>query len=291
MQKSKIHEAIILTGPSGAGKTTAINVLEDIGFEPIDNIPIDLIGRVLSGADLVKPLALGIDVRTRGFSAKSLLEAIDSLRTMSKQRLKLLYLDCTAFELEKRFNGTRRKHPLSSGDTLTSAIFRESKAIEPLKTKADILLDTSDLNPNQLKTQLIKCLNLELQNHMSVHIQSLAYTKPMPPSIDMLIDCRFLSNPHWIPELKELTGQNSEVGRQIEKDKNWREFYRKTVDLLEFLLPRYKEAGKTYFSIGFGCSGGRHRSVYVANKVTQKLRMLGWTVTLDHKELETNDNR
>ena len=131
MQKSKIHEAIILTGPSGAGKTTAINVLEDIGFEPIDNIPIDLIGRVLSGADLVKPLALGIDVRTRGFSAKSLLEAIDSLRTMSKQRLKLLYLDCTTFELEKRFNGTRRKHPLSSGDTLTSAIFRENKAIEP----------------------------------------------------------------------------------------------------------------------------------------------------------------
>tara|TARA_Y100001968_G_C19357496_1_gene718002 strand:- start:562 stop:1170 length:609 start_codon:yes stop_codon:yes gene_type:complete len=202
-----------------------------------------------------------------------------------------LYLDCQAFELEKRFNGTRRRHPLSFGDTLTSAIYRENKAIEPLKANADILLDTSELNPNQLKNKLIKVLNLEQQNYMNLVIQSFSFKRPISTSIDMLLDCRFLSNPYWVPELRNLTGENIAVARQIEKDKNWEIFFNKTMDLLDFLLPRYKEAGKTYFSVGFGCSGGQHRSVYAADKVARRLRKSGWIITLDHRELKTNNNQ
>ncbi len=290
MRKNKKNKAIIITGPSGAGKTSAINVLEDVGFEPIDNIPIELMGNLLLGTKPVKPIAVGVDVRTRGFSAENLLKEIDILKENPGVQVKLLYLDCQSFELEKRYNGTRRRHPLSTGNTLNSAIYREKKEIEPLREKADILLDTSQLNPNQLKLQLIKSLSLEPKNYMSITIQSFSYRKPMPPSVDMLFDCRFLRNPYWIPELRKLTGKDLAVARQIEKDENWEIFFRKTVGLLEFLLPRYKQEGKTYFFIGFGCSGGQHRSVFTSDRIARELEKLGWAVTVDHRELEGKDN-
>ena len=285
LKKKKINEVIIITGPSGAGKTTAINILEDIGFEPIDNIPIELIGRLLSGPDLVKPLALGIDVRTRGFSAESLLQAIKSWRTIGNVTISLLFLDCQKHELEQRFNGTRRRHPLSSNNSLESAIIEEIGSIKALKSKADFLLDTSKLNPNGLKAQIVKLLGYAVDDRMGLTFQSFSFKRSAPPGVDMILDCRFLGNPFWVPQLRDLTGKDKAVITYLMLDKNWLEFFSKTIDLLNFLLPTYREAGKAYFQIGFGCSGGQHRSVFSAEKIASELRKFGWILTVDHREL------
>jgi UPF0042 nucleotide-binding protein len=288
-KKKKINEVIIITGPSGAGKTTAINVLEDIGFEPIDNIPIELISRLLSGPNLVKPLAIGIDIRTRDFSSENLLQAIDSWKSLGKVSVSLLYLDCEKHELEQRFNGTRRRHPLSSNNTLESAIMAENELIKTLKSKADILLDTSKLNPNGLKAQLIKFLGYFEDNNMGLTFQSFSFKRSVPPGVDMALDCRFLGNPFWIPELRDLTGKDKAVSDYLMQDKNWPIFFVKTIDLLKFLLPTYQGAGKAYFQIGFGCSGGRHRSVFSAETIAAELRKSGWILSIDHRELIRSD--
>ncbi len=290
MQKrNKINEVIIITGPSGAGKTTAINILEDIGFEPIDNIPIELIGRLLSGPDLIKPLALGIDIRTRGFSSQNLLKAIWSWKVSTKLTISLLYLDCQRNELEQRFNGTRRRHPLAVNRTLESAINQEMQLIKPLKDKADILLDTSKLNPNDLKRYLIKYLGYSTEDKMGLTFQSFSFKRSVPLGVDMIFDCRFLGNPYWVPELRELTGKNKAVFEYLTQDKNWSVFFTKTVDLLIFLLPQYQNAGKAYFQVGFGCSGGQHRSVFSAEAIAVELRKFGWELTVDHRELVDSD--
>ena len=285
LEKKKINEVIIITGPSGAGKTTAINILEDIGFEPIDNIPIELIGRLLSGPDLVKPLALGIDVRTRGFSAESLLKAISSWRAIRKVTVSLLFLDCHKHELEQRFNGTRRRHPLSTNNSLENAIMEENRLIKALRSKADFLLDTSKLNPNGLKSQIIKFLGYVVDDKMGLTFQSFSFKRSIPPGVDMILDCRLLGNPFLVPELKDLTGKDKAVIDYLMLDKNWPKFFSKTIDLLNFLLPTYHGAGKAYFQIGFGCSGGQHRSVFSAEIIATELRKFGWILTVDHREL------
>ena len=290
MRKVKnINEVIIITGPSGAGKTTAINILEDIGFEPIDNIPIELIGRLLSGPDLVKPLALGIDIRTRGFSAENLLRAIENWKTTSSFSVSLLYLDCNKNELENRFNGTRRRHPLASKNTLENAIVREGELIKTLKDVADILLDTSKLNPNGLKAQLIKFLGYVSEDKMGLTFQSFSFKRSVPPGVDMILDCRFLNNPYWVPELKELTGKHEAVINYLIRDKNWPTFLTKTLELLLFLLPQYQSAGKVYFQLGFGCSGGKHRSVFAAETIGAELRKSGWKLRVDHREFMNSE--
>ena len=284
-KNKKVNEVIIITGPSGAGKTTAINILEDIGFEPIDNIPIELIGRLLSGPHLVRPLALGIDIRTRGFSSYNLLNAIDIWKTLGNTTISLLYLDCNKHELEQRFNGTRRPHPLASKNTLEGAISQEYELIKTLRDKADILLDTSKLNPNGLKAQLIKFLGYVKDYKMGVTFQSFSFKRSVPPGIDMVLDCRFLHNPYWVRELRDLTGKNKEVADYLVSDKNWEAFFTKTLDLLNFLLPQYQDSGKAYFQLGFGCSGGQHRSVFVAEIIATEIRKSGWELTIDHREL------
>jgi UPF0042 nucleotide-binding protein len=289
MRKKKKNKVIIITGPSGAGKTTAINVLADIGFETIDNIPIELVDRVLSGPDLIKPLALGIDIRTRGFSAENLISAVNLWKENNKLSVTLLYLECQGNELEQRFNGTRRRHPLSSGNTLRTAILKEKDIIKTLRPAADIFLDTSILNPNGLKMQLIKFFNSLSDNEMVITIHSFSFKRSIPVGIDMLLDCRFLNNPYWVAELKDRSGIDNSVGNHIRQDKSWEEFFLKTMELLNFLLPKYRQEGKSYFSVGFGCSGGRHRSVFVTEMIARALRKLGWIITIDHRELEEDE--
>ena len=283
--KKKKNEVIIITGPSGAGKTTAINILEDIGFEPIDNIPIELIGRLLSGPKLVKPLALGIDIRTRGFSSENLLNAINSWKGTSSNSISLLFLDCQKPELERRYNETRRRHPLSQGHTLESAIIQEKDSIKGLKLKADILLDTSNLNPNGLKRQLIKFLGYVLDDKMGLAFQSFSFKRAVPPGVDMILDCRFLANPYGVAEWRDLNGKDQAVVDYLKNEKNWSIFFDKTVDLLHFLLSSYQQGGKAYFQLGFGCSGGQHRSVFSAEAIANELRKSGWKLTVDHREL------
>ena len=285
MKEKKANNVLIVTGPSGAGKTTAINVLADMGFETIDNIPIELIDRVMAGPDLVRPLALGIDVRTRGFSAPNLIKAIGSWIKNSSVSVSLLYLDCRRDVLERRFNETRRRHPLSDGQNLRIAIIKEGEVIDLLSQRADFLVDTSKLNPNGLKRQLIKLFDNQSEKNINITLQSFSYKRSVPPGIDMLLDCRFLKNPYWDKNMREKNGKNKCVGAFIQKDDNWTPFFEKTLDLLAFLLPKYRQEGKTYFSIGFGCSGGQHRSVFACEEVSRALANQGWIVNTDHREL------
>ncbi|MEE2774505.1 MAG: RNase adapter RapZ [Pseudomonadota bacterium] len=287
MTRNASSNVIIITGPSGAGKTTAINALEDIGFETIDNIPIELIDRVMAGPDLVRPLALGIDVRTRGFSAPNLLKAIDSWKKSNiSADINLMYLDCQNEVLEQRFNETRRRHPLSDNDNLKKAIIKEELIIGDLTKKANFLVDTSKLSPNELKLQLIKFFDAKTQKGISITIQSFSYKRSMPVGMDMMFDCRFLRNPHWDKKIRTNTGLDDVVSDFIEMDRNWIPFYNKTIDLLMFLLPKYRQEGKSYFSIGFGCSGGQHRSVFVSQSIARGLNEKGWVVHVDHRELK-----
>mgnify|MGYP001354855445 CR=1 FL=1 len=289
IKKKEQSEVVIVTGPSGAGKTTAISVLQDIGFETIDNIPIDLIDRVLSGPGLVKPLALGIDVRTRGFSAENLNSAIAMWSQNKSLLISLLFLDCNKGLLEQRFNQTRRRHPLSEGDTLQNAIFKEDGIIKSLKQTSDILIDTSNLNPHALKEQLCKFFDKTSRGDMVLSVHSFSYRRSVPPGIDMVFDCRFLRNPYWVQELQNLTGKEAKVGDYIKDDENWFEYLNKIVQLLKFLIPKYREEGKSYFAIGFGCTGGKHRSVFTSEVVAKSLRRVGWQVIVRHRELENKN--
>jgi len=284
--KEKKSEVLIITGPSGAGKTTAINVLEDLGFETIDNIPIELIYRVLSGPDLVRSLAIGIDVRTRGFSAQNLNNAILDWGKNDGLDVSLLYLDCMKDVLEQRFNKTRRRHPLSIRDTLHNAILKEDKIINSLRRTAEILIDTTQLSPHELREELFSFFDRDGDRNMVLSIHSFSYQRAVPAGIDMVFDCRFLRNPHWVSSLRSLNGMDTRVAEHIKADENWDEFLRKIVDLLEFLIPRHQKEGKYYFSIGFGCSGGQHRSVFASEAVAETLRSKGWPITIRHREIK-----
>ena len=154
-----------------------------------------------------------------------------------------------------------------------------------MRDKADILLDTSKLNPNGLKAQLTKFLGYVKEDKMGVTFQSFSFKRSVPPGIDMILDCRFLHNPYWVRELRDLTGKNREVADYLMGDKNWKAFFEKTLDLVIFLLPQYQHSGKAYFQLGFGCSGGQHRSVFVAETIAREIRKSGWELTIDHREL------
>ena len=177
---------------------------------------------------------------------------------------------------------------MAFNDTLESAIAKENELIKILKDKADILLDTSKLNPNGLKAQLIKFLGYVQEDKMGLTFQSFSFKRSVPPGVDMILDCRFLNNPYWVPELRKLTGKNKAVSDYLSNDKNWRDFFTKTLDLLLFLLPKYQDAGKVYFQVGFGCSGGQHRSVFAAESIASQLRLFDWNLTVEHRDIITN---
>lgn len=281
------QRVVIVTGPSGAGRITAIRSLEDLGFEAIDNLPLGLIQPLLSShVDGRTPLAIGVDVRTRGFNAMAMLDVLNWMRADPKVQPTLLYLDCLEDVLVRRFSETRRKHPLAHEESPTEGIQLEVQALEALRQRADLLIDTSDLSPHDLKAELGKLFGGGAGPTMSVSLESFSYKRGTPSGIDMALDCRFLRNPHWDENLRPFTGLDGPVAEYIQHDTRHDPFMEKTVDLLRFLLPAYVDEGKAYFTLGFGCTGGKHRSVYMANTVSKKLAHMGWPVTVRHRELE-----
>ena len=288
-QEERAQRLVLITGPSGAGRSTAINVLEDLGYEAIDNLPLSLIPRLLDGPARPMPLALGLDVRNRDFSVANLIELIDRLTRLPEYAPELLFLDCTTEQLLRRFNETRRRHPLRTEGSPLDAILAERDMLAPIRARADVLVDTSELSPHDLKAELARWFETEPGRRLTVSVQSFSYKRGVPRGVDMMFDCRFLANPHWRRELRPLDGRDSAVQQYVMADSRFDEFFRRVRDLVLFALPAHLEEGKAHLAIGFGCTGGRHRSVTTAEKMADALAKAGWQVSIRHRELERRE--
>ncbi|MEF3048288.1 RNase adapter RapZ [Pseudotabrizicola sp. L79] len=284
--RSDAIRLVLVTGPSGAGRSTAIKAFEDIGYEVIDNLPFSLVTRLIDGPPSVRPIALGIDVRNRDFNASALIELIDALTRNPRASADVLYLDCQPSVLIRRFNETRRRHPLAPDQSPEEGVEREIDLLGPIRARADHLIDTSDLTVHGLKEQITRWYALGDSPGLALSIESFSYKRGLPRGLDMVFDCRFLRNPHWEPTLRPRDGRDSAVAAYICEDQRFAEFYQRVNDLLLFLLPAHKEEGKSHLSIGFGCTGGQHRSVLMAEMVANALAEKGWAVSKRHRELE-----
>lgn len=280
------HRLVLVTGPSGAGRSTAIRALEDIGYEAIDNLPLSLLPRLLDGPVPDKPLAVGIDARNREFSTFGVIEVIDSLSQRDPSALQVLYLDCAANTLLRRFSETRRRHPLAGAASPEEGIALEFDLLGPIKARADVLIDTSEMSPNDLRVELERWFAPEGKAPLAVTVHSFSYKRGLPRGLDMALDCRFLRNPHWEEHLRPLNGRDAQVRDFIADDPRFHPFCTQVIDMARLLLPAYQEAGKPYLAIGFGCTGGQHRSVLMAETLAKALAEDKWRVSIRHRELE-----
>lgn len=280
------HRLVLVTGPSGAGRGTAIHAFEDMGYEVIDNLPLSLVPQLTSGPGLGRPIALGLDVRNRDFSVTSLIELIDRLTRDPRVGLEVLFLDCEASALIRRYSETRRRHPMAPDQTPTQGIERERDLLVPIKVRADHLIDTTEMTPHDLKAEIGRLFGRGQAERLAVSVQSFSYKRGVPRGVDMIFDCRFLANPHWEPLLRPLDGREAAVQAHIRNDPRFAEFFHRLQGLILMLLPAYRDEGKAHLSIGFGCTGGQHRSVAVAEMLGKVLAEAGWPVSKRHRELE-----
>ncbi|MBY5973985.1 RNase adapter RapZ [Ferrimonas balearica] len=277
---------VLVTGPAGAGRSTAIRALEDLGFEAIDNLPLSLLPRLLDGPPLSRPLALGVDTRNRDFSTEALIEALDRLRQLRGLPLELLYVDCRADVLSRRFSETRRRHPMAPEGTPEEGIARELDLLGPIRALADILIDTSEMTVHDLRGEVDGHFAPQGGQGLAVSLHSFSYKRGLPRGLDMVFDVRFLANPHWEPALRALDGTSEPVQTYVASDPRFAPFLEKVTDLTLMLLPAYIEEGKAHLAIGFGCTGGQHRSVTLAERLGRALAEAGWQVSIRHREQE-----
>ncbi len=280
------HRLVLVTGPSGAGRSTAIHALEDIGYEVIDNLPLSLVPHLIDGPTLDHPIALGIDVRNRDFNATALIELVDTLTRDPRVGLELLYLDCAPDTLINRYSQTKRRHPQALDETPADGITREIDLLQPIRVRADHLIDTTEMSPHDLKAEIHGWFRKGATALMAVSVQSFSYKRGLPRGLDMVFDCRFLRNPYWDPALRQKDGRDLEVASHVGNDPRFLEFIDRVTGLLLMLLPAHLAEGKAHLSIGFGCTGGQHRSVAVAEKLSKVLAEAGWAVSKRHRELE-----
>ena len=280
---------ILVSGPAGAGRSTAIRSLEDLGFEAIDNLPLDLVKSVLEPKRVSAKIAIGLDTRSRDFSVESLLGLLKFLSELHNVDFQLLYVSCTMEVLLRRYSETRRRHPLSNGNSPHEGIEKELILLEPIRNKADILIETAELTPHELKSIIRKLFLKAEGNLLSVSLKSFSYKRGLPRGADMVLDCRFLKNPHWEEKLRKKTGLEADVSKFVESDPKFTEYIQHVKKLLLFLLPLFKEEGKSSVEIGFGCTGGIHRSVAVTETVAKELADSGWNVSIKHREIERLD--
>lgn len=287
---------LLVTGLAGAGKSTALDVLEDLGWETIDNFPIRMLDRLIGEQEEVSdkenqttkaPLAIGFDSRTRGFVPIEIISLIKSMASRPDLAVTFMFFDCKTTELERRYNETRRRHPLAQERTVQDAIAAERELLEPLRRWAEVVIDTSDHSANDLQSRVRELFDKEHQAEPSLTVSSFGFARGMPPLADLVFDMRFLDNPHWVEELRKKTGLDREVGAHIEKDPSFAPAFEQIRDLLLTLLPRYSAQGKAYIHIAFGCTGGRHRSVFAAEGMAKALREAGFSPTVRHRNLKS----
>jgi UPF0042 nucleotide-binding protein len=280
------HELILVIGQSGAGRTTVIHILDDQGFDTLDNVPVHLIPRVAPTSLVDKPLAIGLDIRSKSFSLQNLMKETRNWKALSKSRVLILFLECSLEILIKRFSLTRRPHPVPGENNLELSIKRELKLIAPLREKADFVLDTSHTSPNELRLKLGSIFPLSNNRSIQIMLQSFSFRRGSLTGIDMVFDCRFLKNPNWVSGLKDLNGTDNEVKDYLHKDKSWASFKKNILQMLATIIPAFEREGKSYLSIGFGCTGGQHRSVFVAEQLHKHLLDMKHDVKILHTRLQ-----
>ena len=282
---------VLVTGLSGAGRGTALAALEDMGYVAVDNVPLPLLGDLMrstagSPGEMAAPLAFGVDTRTYGFNAHDLVRRVQELRRRTDLAPKLLYLDCDTETLQRRYTESRRPHPLAPDRPVSDGIADERRMIGRLRDSADLTIDTSTLAPHQFKQVLLGHFALGAAAGMRISVMSFSYRRGVPREADLVFDVRFLKNPHYVPELKPLTGLDAEVAAFIETDPDYRPFIDRLEGLIGPLLPRFDAEGKSYLTIAVGCTGGRHRSVAVAKRLADWLRKAGRSVSLSHRDTD-----
>jgi UPF0042 nucleotide-binding protein len=281
------QDIVVVTGPAGAGRSTAIRALEDFGFEAIDNLPLSLMPRLIAGPPVARPLVVGVDPRTREFDVAALTDLLDAIGARPGCRPVLVFIDCAPGVLIARYSETRRRHPSSPHESPHVGIEREATLLAPLRKRADVLIDTSAMTVHELKAELARWFApADSAARLAVTLQSFAYPRGLPRGADMVMDCRFLRNPHWEPGLRAKDGRDPAVAAYVEADPAWPGFYGRLIDLLRFLLPAYQAEGKSYFGVSLGCTGGKHRSVAVTEALAKTLAQDGWQVSIQHRDLE-----
>ncbi|MFU8823052.1 RNase adapter RapZ [Yoonia sp.] len=282
----KTPTTVLVTGPSDAGRSTAVNALEDLGYEVIDNLPLSLLPRLLDGPPPGRPLALGLDVRNRDFGTDALIGIIDQLAARSDQDMQVLYLDAAEEELVKRYSETRRRHPLAPAGPPLAGIARERELLVPVRSRADVLIDTTGLSPHDLRAEIDRWFGTPDGRNLGVTLHSFSYKRGLPRGMDIVMDCRFLRNPHWDAKLRTRDGRDDDVAAYVAADPRFADFFDRVKALIDLVLPAHKDEGKSHLSIGFGCTGGQHRSVTMAERMAEALAKDGWHVSKRHRELE-----
>jgi UPF0042 nucleotide-binding protein len=278
---------LLVTGTSGAGKSTVLDALEDMGWDIVDNLPADLLREFVHGSDQCRtaPVAIGMDVRSRGFDPKRLPGLINSIDGVEPE---ILFLDCSTANLMRRFDKTRRRHPLAPDRPAEDGIARERALLEPLKRAADSVIDTTDLSPVELREELRR--RYGTQREPVLTLVSFGFGHGISRTADLVFDMRFLSNPYWVDNLRDQTGEDDAVRDYIANDSGWADSMDRIEALLREWIPRYWAAGKTYLTVAFGCTGGRHRSVAAAAEMAKRLREAGFAPNLRHRDLGSAPN-
>ena len=282
-----VREIILVTGLSGAGKASILRVLEDLGFETVDNPPISILESLVG--DGVLPLAAGIDARTRDFDAAAVLRVLERLRLRSDINVSLIFATAEDEALLRRYTESRRRHPLAPGGPMGSRVLegiaREKALVEALRETADLTIDTSDLPLADLRRMIEGRFAPDAAAGLAVSVLSFAYPKGLPREADLVFDVRFLRNPHYDPVLRPMTGKDAPVAAFVEADPDFAPFFARMTGLLDLLLPRYVAEGKKYLTIAFGCTGGKHRSVLVAERLAAHLAAGGWRAEVIHRDI------
>lgn len=276
---------VIVTGLSGAGRSTALKALEDLGYETADNIPLSLVPALIGSRPGSAPLALGIPVLNRELTVTAIVTALDRIDPATRRHARLVFLDCDDERLAQRYTETRHRHPAAGDRAVIDGIALERRLVSPLRERADLVIDTTALSPGDLKRLLHGHLAIDAAPGIAIFVTSFSYRHGLPRDADLVFDVRFLRNPRYVPALDPLTGIEPAVGAFIEADPDFASFFNGLTGWLEPLLARYEGEGKAYLTIAIGCTGGRHRSVYVAEKLGSWLAGQGLRVAVHHRDI------
>ena len=279
-------ELVILTGMSGSGKLSALKAFEDLGYYSVDNLPLELVPRF---ADLVyqsaeiERAALVVDVR-EGMRLDRFPAILKKVRKVLPTRV--VFLEASEEALVRRFSETRRPHPMGRGETVVQGIRAESKRLDPIRNVADIVLDTTKFNVHELRAHINSQFQRDASDRsLTISSTSFGFKNGLPAEADLVFDVRFLPNPHFVPEFRKLTGRHPKVAKYIRQFPQTQEFLDKAADMLKFLLPHYIEEGKSYLTVAFGCTGGQHRSVFIAEEMKKRLEAEGHRVKTAHRDM------
>jgi RNase adapter protein RapZ len=278
-------ELVVSTGMSGSGKASVLKAFEDMGFYSVDNMPIDLVPRFVDmtlHSSEIERTALVVDIR-EGHGLERLPKMLDEVR--SKLKVRVIFLETSDEALVRRFSETRRPHPLGTKQTVKAAIQLERRILAPIRSKADIVVDTSKFTVHELRAHIIERFQAATPGKsIFISAVSFGYRKGVPDDADLVFDVRFLPNPHFIPELRPHNGTHPKVAKYVMSFPQTREFIKRIADLLVYLLPHYIREGKSYLTVGFGCTGGQHRSVLIAEEMQKALADAGYQVKVQHRD-------